>query len=175
MHKCSPPPVLPQVSVQTWREVSREWNSEENAADFVGDLVQRLEVENPEIAQFLGRIFERFRNKTQPLKAMLVYACSVYLMLEVETKGHLPIVSVDIGAPLQEEFLRDPKGFYVRAALDIEQKNPNVMESVLLFTIWYQMDGDDEAAAWIPFVGVVLYKMLESQIESNRLSKSLGI
>ena len=174
-HKCSPQRVLPRVTTQTWKGVLREWKNEEEAAGFVANLVQRLEVEHPEIAQFLLRAFTRFEGKAYPRKAMLIYACSVYRMLEVETKGQLPIVSVDIGAPLQEEFMRDPKGFYVKTVLDIERKNPNVMEAILPFIIPYQMAGDDEAAAWVPFVGVVLYKMLESQIESNRLSKSLGI
>lgn len=172
-HKCSPP-ALPKVSIKTWHQVFCEWNSEEKSAGFITELVQRLEVENPEIAQFLGSVFERFKDKAYPLKAMLVYACSVYRMLEVETQGYLPTVSTDIGAPLQEEFLRDPKGFYAKAFTDIEQENPNIMESVLLLTIWYQLAGDDESASWIPFFGAVLYKMIESQVESNRLSKSLG-
>jgi hypothetical protein len=173
-HKCSPPSVLPKVSMQTWQSVLREWNSEEKGAEFVVALIQRLETENPEIAKFLHRVFETFKDRVYPLKAMMVYACSVYRMLEVETQGQLPIVSADIGAPLQEQFLRDPKGFYVRAAIDIEQKNPNVMESVFLLTMWYQLAGDDKSASWVPFFGVVLYKMIESQIESDRLLESLG-
>lgn len=160
--------------MQTWYKIFCEWNSEEKSTTFIANLIKRLEVENPEIAKFFGRIFERFKDKAYPLKAMFVYACSVYRMLEVETQGQLPLVSADIGGPLQTEFLRDPKGFYLKAALDIEQKNPNVLESVLLLTIWYQLADDDESASWIPFFGVMLYKMLEGQLESDELLRTLA-
>ncbi|MEX0616799.1 MAG: hypothetical protein WD231_03260 [Candidatus Woykebacteria bacterium] len=163
--------------MNTFRIVGLEWaGSDERASEFTKSVLKRLAGgENPQIAIFLERVFERFRNRDGfPMNATLLYACSVYRMLEVEAQGQLPVVSTDTGAPIQVEYLRDPEGFYAKLVMEVEKKNPVVLESVLLINVWYALAGDLASAAEIPRPGLALYKMLESQIESNRLSESLG-
>lgn len=167
---------LPQVSTQTWLQVVSEWNSEAKAANFVASTYDRLQVDNPEIAESLSRVFLIYKGEAGfPLKSAMVYACSVYRMLEVEVQTRLPVVSTETLAPIEEDLIRDRDGFYLRLVQQVQKENPNVLESVVLLNVWYARAGDLKAAALIPQVGLMIYKMLASQIEANNLTERFGL
>lgn len=167
-------PKLPQVSPTTVSSVALEWSSNnKTAADFVESVMERLEVKNPEIAEYLKQVYLRNRgSRNIPLSAMLVYACNVYRIYEVETQGQLPVVSAEIrSAAIREDIRRDIRGFYLRIIKTIDE---NVLASALPLLTEHALSGDIDSTVLVMQPGLVVYKMLENQMESDELSKQLG-
>lgn len=163
---------LPTVTAQTLNMVLHEWEGRKKRRKFVRCLLERLKTHNPEIARYLNLVRERNLGN-EALRAGVVYACSVYRMLEVESGGRLPIVSPEIRPSSISEYMRrELRGFYLQT---IAKADENLLRAALPLLAEYVAAGDIDSAAFVVQPGLMVFKMLESQIESNRLSESLGI
>ena len=173
-HKGPRNTILPLVSKETRQQLSVELDDKSDGSNFGYRVLIRLETENPTIHDYLVEMFGllKKRGPERAISPMLWFAAGVYRMLELS--GPLPKVSKEIGAPLQTDFLRDYKKFYRDLMVRILRDNPEVASFAVDCAFELMVDEDMEAAAWVPFAGCVVYRMLESQMESDALFRRFG-
>lgn len=166
---------LPLVGKDIRLKVDQEWEDHSDGSNFSHRVLVRLEGENPTIHNYLVEMFGllKRRGPEKAITPMLWFVAGVYRMLELS--GPIPRVSRDIGAPLQQEFLRNYKQFYTDAMFRMLRDNPEIANLALDCAFELMVDDDNEAASWVPFAGCVVYRMIESQIESDNLSVRFGL
>ncbi len=170
--------LVPIVSNATREQVWKEVNEVEARGEcFSVEMMKRLSgdqgSENPVVADFTFRIFTTYKGEPWLAKA-LAYAFLVYRMIEIEAGGKLPLISEEIGAPMQEEFFRDLHGYLKKRARKIQRENFQVI-AACTDLVWLEAmsenSEDGRAAKLVLSIGVVVYMFIHNQLEVNALNK----
>jgi hypothetical protein len=84
-------------------------------------------------------------------------------------KSFLPVVRPEIGGSLERDLLDKFDETYVIDHLDrLDTENPTISRFIRKFS---KSTGDDIGAM---FCGIIVYRMLESQAEANRMNEEFG-
>ncbi len=170
--------LVPIVSNATREQVWREVNEIEARGEcFSVEMMKRLSgdqgAENPVVADFTYRIFTTYEGEMWLAKA-IAYAFLVYRMVEIEAGGKLPLISEEIGAPMQEEFFRDLHGYIKKRAKKIQKENFQVIAACTEL-VWLETMSEDpeeeRSAQFVLAIGVVVYMFIHNQFEVNALNK----
>jgi hypothetical protein len=164
---------LTVIREETRRLVESKWlevGSDEEIIDFIARVKWDLEQTNPVIAQVLDN-FLRNRQGWEFQTEVLIYACSICLMLKLE--GALIEVSYEAAAPVQTEFLRDPTTYGQTQIDRLSKENPEIINIARPLISRFQATGDIRSSSMILGCGLLLYKIIEGQKESNELANAL--
>ena len=175
---------LPRISKETRRLVIEELNSYSGEPEYCGEMLRKLGVEedgsgggqNPVIADFLYRIFEFYKGDPKLTTWMVTFGFLVYRMVEVTIgeKG-MPKIGEHVGAPLQKEFFDNIRTYGQSLARRLQTENPEVLLTCVDIT-WTLFTSDDRKerriAAMTLESGLMVYRFIESQYESDEMTKS---
>lgn len=163
---------IPTISVEVLNRVKTESGhddaNEDIALRFMGDLFKRLESQNPAIADFLFNVTEKFKD-TRWISPGMLYALMVYRILEL-TLPEMPMVSKEVGAPIQEYLLRDPGRHIEQTANRLKTENLLILSAGGALVAGLYLTGAEEEAWMATAVGLCTYLLLEGQIEADALA-----
>ncbi len=130
---------------------------------------------NPVISKLLFKILTVYKDKRMA-GHMVTFGFMVYQAIEM-TIGteNMPRLDDHIGAPIQQEYLRDPKGCSQSLSSRVAQENTQI--SMLCVDLCgLLVMSDDPKEKKIPSMamaaGMMVYRFLESQMEADRMKKS---
>lgn len=173
---------IPVVSKQTRDEVLHEFESYGNGGVYCGAMCKRLDSTenggdglNPIIAQFFFDILQMFEDK-RLAGHMIALGLMVYRAIE-KTVGteKMPKIDEHIGAPIQQEYMKDPQKYSQTLAVRLMHQNRNVPLLCIDLCGLLAMS-DDPMEQKIPTMamstGCIVYRFIESQIEADEMTKS---
>lgn len=174
--------IVPVVSRETRQAVIAEFYSYEYASQYYNAMRTRLEaVEeggdglNPVISKLLFNILNVYKDRRMA-EHMVTFGFMVYRAIEM-TMGteNIPKLDDHIGAPIQQEYLNDPKGCSQSLSRRVAQENTQI--SMLCVDLCgLLVTSNDPKEKKIPSMamaaGMMVYRFLESQMEADQMKQS---
>lgn len=171
---------LPVVSKETRTAVMEELGSYPGGEpDYCMEMLKKLDKEgegkNPVIADFLFDILTTYEDKDLATY-MILFGFMVYRALEITLgEGKMPKVGDHVGAPIQQEFFKNPTQYSQSLGNRIMKQNPQV-PLICVDICGLKAMSDDPAEQRIPtmtmIAGLSVYRFIESQQESDEMTKS---
>lgn len=168
---------LPKVTDRHLEIVDREQGGDEGWKDFTMRMIRYLEDTQPAIFEVLYRSVDIYRGE-EWLGLMWLCIVKMYRMLEFAYSdafppdgNSLPIVSPEVGAPMQREVFERREEYLHGKVMELFHENPLIVKTIALDT-WLLYDTPESKI--IIRLCACVYMMIQSQLEADELKKQFS-